>query len=69
MRESISQQLGYVAGMYNITFLAFTVQSIAISIAHFTELRASLTLAISMETFVEKYFNTFSFPDNICYSA
>jgi len=60
--------MGVVAGMYNITFLAFTVQSIAISIAHFTELRTSLNLAISVETFVDKYFNTFYFPD-ICYGA
>jgi hypothetical protein len=45
-------RLGGAAGMYKIPFLIFTVQSMRISRAHFTELRASLTLAISMTVFV-----------------
>jgi len=36
------------------TFLAYTLQSIAISIAHCTEIRASLTGVIYMEIFVDK---------------
>jgi len=46
VRESISQQLGDVAGMYKFSFLSFTAESIAISRAHSTELRASLNLLI-----------------------
>jgi hypothetical protein len=53
MRGSISQQLGFV-GMYKIPFLAFTVQSFSISISYFTELSASLSVAICMEILLTK---------------
>ena len=53
MRASVNR-LGDVAVMYTIFFLAFTIQSIAITLSHFTELRASLSVVTCMEIFVDK---------------
>ena len=68
MRENISQQLGDIAVMYKIPFLAFTIKSITISLAYFTELRASLNVAICMEILSIKYFSPFYFPHKLCHS-
>ena len=53
MRASVNR-LGVVAVMYKIAFLEFAMQSIAVSISNFTELRASLSVAICMEIYVDK---------------
>ena len=53
MRASVNM-LEDVAVMYRIAVLAFTIQSIAISISHFTELRESLSVANCTEIFVDK---------------
>jgi len=61
--------LGDVAVRYRFAILAFTIQSIAISISHFTELRAPLSVAICTEIFVDKKFSAFYFPHYLCYSS
>jgi len=63
--ESVNR-LGVVDIMHKIPFLGFTIQSIVKSTAHFTEIRATLTVAISMETLLIKYFKTSYFRDNLC---
>jgi len=50
VRDSCNR-IGDVAVMYVISFLAFIIQSITITIGQFTEIRASLTVVICMENF------------------
>jgi len=46
VRDSISQQAGSFRRNKQNAFLAFIIQSIAITIGYFTELRASLTVLV-----------------------
>jgi len=68
VRDSVNR-IGDVALMYIITFLAFTIQSITMTIVQFTELRVSLTVVSFMEYLLVKYFSTFYFPHNISCSS
>jgi hypothetical protein len=58
--ESVNRQ-GNVAVIYKISFLAFTLQYIAISLGYFTEFRAALTVVICMENLLKNTLGLFIF--------
>jgi hypothetical protein len=66
VRDRISQQAGRCCLNVQNAFLTFKIQSIAITIGYFTELRGSLTVFICKEILLIKYFKNSYFTDKFC---
>jgi len=67
VRDSISQQAWRVCRNVQNIFLAFKIQSIAITIGYVIELIASLIVFICKGILLIKYFKDSYFTDKPCY--